>query len=66
MTIDLSDFMEALEENPFVEIPVDVHTFVTSSDYLKQPELSDYQYTLVECMSQIYNEKDLQKIMGFE
>ena len=66
MTIDLSDFMEALEENPFVEIPVDVHTFVTSSDYLKQPELSDYQYTLVECMSQIFNEKDLQKIMGFE
>ena len=64
MTLDLSDFLEALEDNVFVETPVDVKTFVTSSDYLGQPDLSHYQYVLVECMSQIYREKDLIKIMG--
>jgi hypothetical protein len=64
LTLDLSDFIEALEDNVFDEIPVDTHTFVTSPDYLGQPELSKYQYTLVECMSQIYREKDLMKMMG--
>lgn len=66
MTIDFSDFIEALDDNPFEEEPVDVHTFVTSIDYLGQPELSEYQYVLVECMSQIYREKDLQTLMGKE
>lgn len=66
MTIDFSDFMEALDDDPFEEIPVDVRTFVKSSDYLGQPELSEYQYILVECMSQIYREKDLQRFMGKE
>lgn len=66
MTIDFSDFIEALDDNPFEEEPVDVITFVTSSDYLGQPKLSEYQYTLVECMSQIYKEQDLQRLMGKE
>ena len=66
MTIDFSDFMEALDDNPFQEEPVDVETFVKSSDFLGQPELSHYQYVLVECMSQIYKEKDLQRFMGKE
>jgi len=64
LTIDFSDFFEALEDNVFEEEPVDVVTFVTSSDHLGQPYLSEYQYTVVECMSQIYREKDLQKLMG--
>ncbi|MFZ9242575.1 MAG: hypothetical protein ACO295_05125 [Sediminibacterium sp.] len=64
MTIDFSDFLEALEENNFVETPVDVRTFVTSKDYLGLPELSEYQYTLAECMSQIYKEEDLIRLMG--
>ena len=58
--------MEALDDNPFQEEPVDVETFVKSSDFLGQPELSHYQYVLVECMSQIYKEKDLQRFMGKE
>lgn len=66
MTIDFSDFFEALDDNPFEEEPVDVVTFVTSGDFLGQPMLSHHQYTLVECMSQIYKEQDLQKIMGKE
>ena len=58
--------MDALDDNPFEEEPVDVHTFVTSSDYLGQPELSEYQYILVECMSQIYKQADLERLMGKE
>jgi hypothetical protein len=62
--IDFSDFFEALEENNFVENPVDVRTFTTSKDYLGLPPLSEYQYTLAECMSQIYKEEDLVFLMG--
>ena len=64
MTIDFSDFIEALEETNFVEEPVDVRTFTTSKDYLGLPPLSEYQYTLAECMSQIYKEEDLIALMG--
>ena len=58
--------MEALDESPFSETPVDVVTFVTGEKYLNQPDLSEYQYTLVECMSQIYKEKDIVRYMGEE
>jgi hypothetical protein len=64
LTLDFSDFIEALEENNFVEEPVDVRTFVTSKDFLGLPPLSEYQYTLAECMSQIYKEEDLIMLMG--
>ena len=64
MTIDFSDFLEALDESPFEELPVDVRTFVRSKDYLNMPELSEYQYTLVECMSQIYKESDVLRWLG--
>jgi hypothetical protein len=58
--------MEALDESPFAEIPVDAKTFVEGEQYLNQPPLSEYQYMLVECMSQIYKEKDLIRFMGEE
>ena len=64
MSMDFSDFLEALDDNPFEETPIDVKTFVESVEWLNQPPLSEYQYTLVECMSQIYREEDLQRIMG--
>ncbi len=63
-TIDFSEFIEALDESPFEQDPVDVRTFVTGKDYLNQPELSEYQYTLVECMSQIYKEQDVIRWLG--
>ena len=66
MTLDLSDIIEALNDNPFEEKPVDVVTFVTSNEFLGQPMLSENQYTLVECMSQIYREEDLIFLMGEE
>jgi len=64
--LDFSDLIEALDDNPFEEWPVDVITFVTSPEYLGQPALSDNQYTLVECMSQIYRLDDLVRMMGKE
>ena len=64
MSLDFSSFLDALDEDPFEEYPVDVRTFVRSRDYLGQPELSDIQYTLVETMSQIYRMDDLIKMMG--
>ena len=59
-----NDFLEVLKENQFEEKPVDVKTFVESSDYLGQPTLSAIQYDIVEAMSQIYKKEDLQELYG--
>lgn len=59
-----NDFIEALQDNPFEENPVDAKTFVESPDYLGQPPLSDIQYEIVEAMSQIYKKTDLELLMG--
>ena len=64
MTINFDDFFSALDDDPFEEVPVDVKTFVTTPEYLGLPPLSEYQYMLVECMSQIYRRDDLMRIMG--
>ena len=61
-----NDFFEALQDNNFIEIPIDVKTFVESPDYLGQPPLSQIQYDIVEAMSQVYKKEDLQLIMGSE
>ena len=61
-----NDFLEALQDNPFEETPVDVKTFVESSDFLGQPPLSKIQYDIVEAMSQIYRKEDLQILLGVE
>ncbi len=64
MSTMFNDFIEVLKENQFEEKPVDVKTFVESSDYLGQPPLSSIQYDIVEAMSQIYKKEDLQDIYG--
>ncbi len=64
MSTMFNDFLEALQDNPFEETPVDVKTFVESPDYLGQPPLSQIQYDIVEAMSQIYRKEDLQMLMG--
>ena len=60
------DFLEALADSPFEEMPVDVKEFVEGEGYLAQPPLSEIQYDAVEAMSQIYRKEDLVQIMGFE
>ena len=59
-----NDFLEALQDNPFEENPVDAKTFVESPDYLGQPPLSAIQYDIVEAMSQIYRKEELHLLMG--
>lgn len=58
------DFLEALQDSPFEEMPVDAKTFVEGLDYLGQPPLSEVQYDIVEAMSQIYKLEDVVRIMG--
>jgi hypothetical protein len=59
-----NDFIEVLKDNPFEEMPVDAKTFVEGEQWLNQPPLSEIQYDIVEAMSQIYREPELQQIMG--
>jgi hypothetical protein len=60
------EFLEALKDNNFEEIPVDAKTFVEGDAFLGQPGLSDIQYDIVEAMSQIYRKEDLIELMGEE
>jgi len=61
-----NEFLEALQDDHFQEMPVDARTFVEGEAYLGQPPLSDTQYDIVEAMSQIYRKEDLINIMGEE
>jgi hypothetical protein len=60
------EFLDALQDDHFNEMPVDARTFVEGEAYLGQPPLSDIQYDIVEAMSQIYRKEDLINIMGEE
>ena len=59
MDLNFNDLIDLLDGEEFDERPVDLKTFVTSPDYLGLPELSDYQYTLIEKSSQIYKESKI-------
>jgi hypothetical protein len=61
---DFNDFIDILDGEEFDERPVDLRTFVTDKNYLGLPELSEYQYTLIERSSQIYKESTLIKLFG--
>jgi len=60
------EFLEALQDDHFQEMPVDARTFVEGEAYLGQPPLSDIQYDIVEAMSQIYRKEDLINLLGEE
>ena len=66
MSTMFNEFLEALKDDHFEEIPVDARTFVEGEAYLGQPPLSDVQYDIVEAMSQIYRKEDLMNIFGEE
>jgi hypothetical protein len=61
-----NEFLEALQDDHFNEMPVDARTFVEGEAYLGQPPLSDIQYDIVEAMSQIYRKEDVINILGEE
>ena len=64
--MEFNDFLLALQDDHFEEVPVDVKTFVESPDYLAQPGLSDVQYDIVQAMSQVYKKEDLMSWLGEE
>ena len=66
MSFEFTDLIDMLDGEEFDEKPVDLKTFVRSPEYLGLPELSDYQYTLIEKSSQIYKESTLIKLFGEE
>jgi hypothetical protein len=66
MSFDFNDLIDMLDGEEFDEKPVDLKTFVRSPEYLGLPELSDYQYTLIEKSSQIYKDSTLIKLFGEE
>lgn len=64
MELDFSDFIGALDEDEFEELPVSVEEFVYSKDFLGFPKLSFYQLEIVKIGSQIYREETLKKLHG--
>lgn len=63
---DFSQFMLALDDSPFEEMPVDLDTFIGPGYLGDQFVLSPIQRDLVEFMSQIYTMDDLTRIYGVE
>jgi len=62
--LDFTDYLSALDDSPFEEMPVDLDTFI-GEDYLgEQFTLSEIQRDLVECMSQIFTLDDCTRIYG--
>ena len=64
--MDFNDFLGALEEDAFEEVPVQIEEFVTSKDYLALPPLSEYQYQMIKASTQIYKKETLVKLFGEE
>lgn len=64
--MSFNDLLVLVSDNMFHERPADVRDFVTSKDYMGLPALSEQQYQVVERMSQIYNEPELQHLYGPE
>ena len=61
-----NDFLDALEGDEFAEKPVTIEQFVTDKKYLGLPPLSEYQYTMIKAMTQIYKKETLIKLWGEE
>ena len=60
------DMLDLLGGDEFDERPVTLEEFVTSEDFLGLPPLSDYQYTSIRAMSQIYKKATLINLFGEE
>jgi len=61
---DFNVFLDALTGDEFSETPVSLEQFVTDKAYLGLPPLSDYQYTMIRAMTQIYKKDTLIRIYG--
>jgi hypothetical protein len=59
---DFDSFIEALDDNPFEEKPVDLKTFLYDDQFLGLKRLSPAQELLVDMISQVYRRKDLERL----
>lgn len=66
MSMDFSEFINALQENDVEEVPVMIEEFVESPKYLNLPPLSPAQYTIAKVGTQIYRKETLISIYGEE
>lgn len=60
------DIIDLLGGDEFEEKPVTIEEFVTSEEFLGLPPLSEYQYTAIRAMSQIYKQSTLINLYGEE
>lgn len=63
---DFSDFLSVLESDEFEEKPVTIEEFVTSTNYLGLPPLSNNQYIMIKAMTQVYKKDTLIRWLGEE
>lgn len=63
---DFTDFLEALSDDEFDEMPVDIKTFLYSKDFMGLPYLSPIQEDIIERGSQVYKKETLIKLYGRE
>lgn len=66
MPDDYLDFFNALSDEDFEEMPVEIEEFVISDEFLHLPPLSEYQYTMIRAGSQIYKYETLVALYGEE
>src|SRR4051812_17027746 len=59
-----NEVMNALSGEEFEERPVTIEEFVTNSDYLGLPPLSELQYKMIRAGSQIYRYETLVELYG--
>lgn len=60
------DILDMLGGEDFEERPVEIEEFVTNKEYLGLPPLSEYQYSAIKAMSQIYKKETLIHLYGEE
>lgn len=60
------DFISVVEDDEFEEEPVPLDVFLYSDSYLGLPEVSDYQFKLIESLTQIYKYETLMSLWGEE
>lgn len=65
MTLDLSEYLDLLDDNPLEETPVDIDTFINGEDYLNEKDfvLSDEQRRALLASTQIYRKETLYRFL---
>jgi len=63
---EFDEFLSALDDDVFEEVPVDIEEFVTSKDFLGLPPLSQNQYTMIKASTQVYKLETLIQLYGEE